>query len=514
MFKRTPGGLEVNRRNFMFLTGAGAAATFLASCGVGGGTTAGADRALKAVFGQPITDLDPHAANTAVDEASLIAKYLIFDTLVRRNGTSIEPSLASEWKQTEPTTWVFTLREGVKFHDGTPLTAEDVVESVKRIQSVTSAQSPLWKPVVSVEATGPSTVTFKTDGPLGTLPVNLTLLFIVPAKSVSTPGFFTKPVGSGPYTVASFVPSSSLKLKRAESYWGDAGKQADIEMPYIAETSSSITSLSTGEVDLLWPIPADQVKEVEAIGDATVERIPSYVYYFNWFNCSRPPFTDVKVRRAMWHAVDINKIVSTLYGAGAEVMTAPIPSTVFGYAKQEPYEYNPELARKLLSEAGMPDGFSTSLMWFAGTGPSATELAQAMISDWAKIGVKVDAQSIEKAQWLQRLNSLDWDMDLQTNTVTTGDADFTLGRLYTTAANRLGYSNKELDTVLDKAHSIGDQSEREKLYAEACKTIWDEAAGIFPASIVTAYGRRKNLEGFVPVASNQPDLSRISLSTK
>lgn len=513
MFNRTPGGLELNRRKFIFLTGAGAAATFLASCGVGGGTTAGADRALKAVFGQPITDLDPHAANTAVDEASLIAKYLIFDTLVRRNGTAIEPSLATEWEQPDPTTWVFTLREGVNFHDGTPLTADDVVASVKRIQAVTSAQTPLWKPVVSVEASSPTTVTFKTDGPLGTLPVNLTLLFIVPGKAADTAGFFTKPVGSGPYTVDSFVPSSTLKLKRSDSYWGEEGKQQDIEMPYIAETSSSITSLSTGEVDLLWPIPADQVKEVEAIGDATVERIPSYVYYFNWFNCSRPPFTDPRVRRAMWHAVDIEKIVSTLYGAGAEVMTAPIPSTVFGYAKQEPYKYDPDMARKLLSEAGMPNGFSTSLMWFAGTGPAATELAQAMISDWAKIGVKVEAQSIEKAQWLQRLNSLDWDMDLQTNTVTTGDADFTLGRLYTTAANRLGYSNKELDAVLDKAHSVGDQSEREKLYAEACKTIWEDAAGIFPASIVTAYGRRKELEGFVPVASNQPDLSRVSLST-
>ena len=96
-------------------------------------------------------------------------------------------------------------------------------------------------------------------------------------------------------------------------------------------------------------------------------------------------------------------------------------------------------------------------------------------------------------------------MDLQTNTVTTGDADFTLGRLYTTAANRLGYSNKELDTVLDKAHSIGDQPEREKLYAEACKTIWDEAADIFPASIVTATGGEKNSK----VSSRWPVTSRI-----
>jgi peptide/nickel transport system substrate-binding protein len=503
--------LDLTRRNFLSIAGVGTATLFLASCGVGGGTEKGAAKALRAAFAQPITDLDPQSAATAVDEASLIAKRLIFDTLTTRHGGDLKPSLATKWEQPDETTWRFTIRDDVKFHDGTKLTSADVVASVKRMQSVTSAQSSLWAPVKDIVAEGDTTVVITTDGPLGTLLVNLTLMFIIPAASVNNPDFMQKPIGSGPYKVDSFVPSSDLKLSRSKAYWGTAGKSPSVEMPYIAETSSAITSLSTGEVDMFWPIPSDLVGDLSSNKKVKIEKIPSYVYFFNWFNCGRAPFTDVRVRQALWHAIDIESVVKELYGDGAVVMTAPIPSTVFGYAKQPPYKYDVALAKDLLKQAGLADGFKSSLMWFDQTGPLATELAQAMISAWSKIGVIVEAQSVEKAVWLNRLNSLDWDMDLQTNTVTTGDADFTLGRLYTSKAHRMAYSNLKLDGVLDQAHQVSDAEKREKFYAEACKTIWDDAVGIFPATIVTSYGTRSNLQGFVPLASNQPDLSTISV---
>lgn len=259
-------------------------------------------------------------------------------------------------------------------------------------------------------------------------------------------------------------------------------------------------------------VPPDQVKELEGAGEVMLQRATSWVYYFNWFNCGRKPFDDPRVRRAMWHALDVETIVKDLFGTGAKPMDAPIPSSVFGYAKQQPYAHDTDKAKQLLREAGLADGFSTSMMWFDDTGPLARQLASAMISGWRKIGVKVESQSIEKAEWLERLNSLDWDMDLQTNTVTTGDADFTLGRLYTSQANRLGYKNPKLDAILRKAAESSDNGRREELYAQACKIIWDDAPGIFPANIVTAYGRRDNVSGFKPAASNQPDLTTVGLS--
>jgi len=499
-----------SRRTFMAMSGVGVASIFLASCGVGGGDAKKAGKALMACFAQPITDLNPLSPTTTVDEPSLMARRLIFDTLVHRQGDTFTPALAKSWQRPDPQTWVFTLRDDVKFHDGAKLTARDVVASINKVIKETTNLSALWTSVTSAEATNDTTVTIKTNGPLGTMLVNLTLLFIPPADKLDNAEFFRKPVGSGPYKVDAFTPSSKLSLVKSDNYWGTAAKNTAITMPYIPETSTAITSLLAGDIDAFWPIPPDQVKDVTGKDGVKVERLASYVYFLNWFNCSRKPFTDARVRQAMWHAVDITAIVKSLYGDSAEVMTAPIPSAVFGSAPQQPYAYDPDKARQLLSDAGLAGGFNTSLMWFTSSGPLVSELAQALISGWSKVGVKVEAQQIEKATWLTRLNTLDWDMDLQTNTVTTGDADFTIGRLYTSKANRMGYKNPDLDAVLTKARESSEQNERKTLYAQACKTIWDDAVGIFPATITTAYGLRTSLTGFTPAPSNQPDLSQVT----
>jgi len=506
--ERRPDASAIGRREFLALTGLSASALLVSGCGTATAGSAPAD-ALRAAFGQPVTDLDPYQAGTAVDEATLIVKRLVFDTLVRPDGQRLKPGLAESWEQPNPTTWVFRLRRDARFHDGTPVRADDVVACLKHTQSVDSAQTPLWEPVTSVRADDEHTVRFVTEKPLGTLPVNLTLLFIVPAHRVADPAQSRSPIGSGPFRVASFTPSTNVELVRFDGYWGGRAKLRKVSMPYIAETSSAITALRNGDIDLLWPIPPDQLGEVTGVRGVRVEQVPSWTYYLCWFNCGRKPFDDPRVRRAMWHAVDIEQIVTKLFGTGGQRMAAPIPSTVFGYDAQQPYAYDPDKARRALAEAGLRDGFRTSLMWFDATGPLARELAQSMISAWADIGVKVEPQSIEKAQWLERLNSLDWDMNLQTNTVTTGDAAFTLGRLYTSKADRMGYQNSGLDTVLTEAGQSGDADVRARLYAKACATIWDDAVGIFPATIVTGYGRRTDIAGFDPASNNQPDLSAV-----
>lgn len=500
---------NMNRRGFLKVSSLSLAGAYLAACSVGGGNQTSAEQALRAAFSQPINDLDPHGPSS-VDESTLLAGRLIYDTLIRRDGDKLEPSVATSWEQTDPNTWVFTLRDDVRFHDGSPLTARDVKASLERVRDAGTAQSALWTSVTEVTAEGEHTLRVVTDEPLGTMPVNLTLMFVLPADKMNGDGFFRKPIGSGPFKVDSFTPSDVLELSAAD-YWDGKPKLARATLPYIPETSSQITALRTGELSALWPVPPDQIQALQGADGVTLKTVPSYAYYFNWFNCGREPFTDPRVRRAMWKGVDIATIVKSLFGEGAEQMTAPIPSTVFGHAAQEPYRYDPDAARKELADAGLAGGFRTSLMWFSGTGPLADALAQAMISDWAKIGVTVEPQNVEKAEWLQRLNSKDFDMDLQINTVTTGDADFTLGRLYDSAADRMGYANPELDTILRQAHSESDQDKRGTLYAQACKIVWDDAVGIFPAALISTYGLRSSVEGFEPVPSNQPDLRGVTL---
>ncbi len=193
-------------------------------------------------------------------------------------------------------------------------------------------------------------------------------------------------------------------------------------------------------------------------------------------------------------------------------MDAPIPPAVFGHAPQQPYAYDPDLAKKELAEAGHADGIKTSLMWFKDTGPLATELAQSIISAWAKVGVIVEPQQIEKAAWIKRLTALDWDIELQVNTVTTGDADYTLGRLYTSEANRMGYKNKELDGILTEARTTSDQERRKSLYGRACEIIWRDAVGVFPAALAATYGLRSTVQQFVPVANSQPEFRAVTTS--
>ena len=235
--------------------------------------------------------------------------------------------------------------------------------------------------------------------------------------------------------------------------------------------------------------------------ELSVQTTPSHEYYFLWMNASREPFTDKRIRQAMIHALDIDTMAKDLLPGIGQRATAPIPPTVFGHAPQTPYAYDPAKAKALLAEAGKPNGFETSFIWYSGAGPQDRELGQAMIAYWNAVGIKVKSGEQERATWLDNLIKLNWDMDFQTNAVTTGDADFTLGRLYHSRANRNGYKNEALDKLLDEAVAATDQNKRKELYAQANKHIWDEAVGIFPFDLLATFAYRKTVDGFTPTPS-------------
>lgn len=505
----------LDRRAFFGLAGAGAGALVLSSCGMqtgneGEGEGGEGAAVIRAAFDRPILDLNPFGSAN-VEQATLLAAALIFDSLVTRTDEGFDPRLAAEWDQPDENTWVFTLAE-VSYHDGQPVTAEDVKACIENIAAGSTPQAALWGALDTVEATDEKTVTITTTSPVGTMLSNLSLISIVPAGKIEDESFFaTAPVGSGPFEVESFTASDHLNLTAVEDYWNGAAASSRLELPYIPENSTRLTALKTGEVDVTWSIPPDQLAELEEPGVEVVTG-PSFVNYFNWFNSSREPFTDVRVRQAMWMAIDVAQVVTDLFGDSAELATAPIPSPVFGYSAQDPYPYDPEQARSLLAEAGLADGFSTHLMWAQGVAPQARPLAESFASYWSEIGVTVELQELEQAQWLDRLLALDWDMELQNAGNATGDADYTLGRLYSTEANRMGYSNPELDEILNDARSTTDQDQRAELYAQACTIIWDDAVGIFPLDPLATYGVREGVQGLQPAPNNQPDFVPVHRS--
>ena len=457
---------------------------------------------LKVGLHAKLTTLDPQGAQS-VDGITHTAMQHVFDTLVGRDPATgnLVPKLATSWEAPDANTWVFKLRPGVKFHDGSDFTANDVKVSLERIVAQKGPVSPLFAAVEAIETPDPMTFRLKMKQPVGTIPASATLLTVAPAAAVNTDGFFNKPIGTGPFKYVSWRADADLRIEANDQYWGGPPASKAVIFKYIPEVAARMTALETGEVDFTWRVPPDQMDGLKKNADLKVETSPSHEYYFLWMNATREPFTDKRVRQAMIHALDIDTMAKDLLPGIGQRATAPIPPTVFGHAAQTPYPYDVAKAKQLLADAGKPNGFETSFIWYSGAGPQDRELGQAMISYWNAIGVKVKSGEQERATWLDNLIKLNWDMDFQTNAVTTGDADFTLGRLYHSRANRNGYKNPDLDKLLDEAVAATDQNKRKDLYAQANKIIWDEAVGIFPFDLLATFAYRKTVDGFTPTPS-------------
>ena len=394
-----------------------------------------------------------------------------------------------------------------------PFTAKDVVASVERLISLEGPLAPVLADVSSVEATNDTTVTFKTSQPLGTLASTLSLVFIGPADKVASESFWRKPVGTGPFKVDSYTPDEKIVMSRNDKYWGEKPALSRVEFLNYPEVSARLTALDTGEVDLTTTIPPDQVGTVSDKEDITYDTGDGFSYYFIWFNQEKKVFKDVRLRQALWHAINVEQIVSDLYGDGATVAQAPITQSVFGATALQPYAYDPAKAKQLLAGAGYPNGFKTSMHWPREGGPNIKALGQAMISDWAKVGVKVTPLEKERAQWLEDFGAMKWDLNMQTNTTGTGDADFTLARLYTCEAKRMGYCNPELDKRLMAARASLDVGERESLYAESAQILWDDAPGIFPADLKNNYAVRSNVQDFTMPTNGRAKFAGVSIGS-
>ena len=421
------------------------------------------------------------------------------------------PKLATSWDTPDPKTWVFHLREGVKFSDGTPFTAADVKGSIERLIGLKGSLAPLLSAITSIEATDDKTVTVHTSAPLGTLPSSLSLVFIGQGAKVADDAYWQKPVGTGPFTIESFSPDDKVVLARNENYWGEKAKVARLEILDMPEVAARVTALSNNEVDVLAAIPPDQVAEVSGVDGVKYGTGDSYNYYFIWFNQNRKPFDDVRVRRALLHALDLQGTISGLFGDLGSVGKSPVTQAVFGATQLEPPAHDPALAKQLLTEAGFPNGIEISMQWPLEGGPNIKAMAQAFISDWAKAGIKVTPQEKERATWLKDFAALDWDMNLQTNTTGTGDADFTLNRLYTCAAKRMGYCNEQLDAILAQARASLDPTERKTLYAQADKILWDDAVAVYPVDLKNNYAVRENVQGFEMPVNGRPDFAKVSI---
>lgn len=465
---------------------------------------------------QSIKTLD---AAHELGQAGLAAFEAIYDTLVKMRDKEFVPSVAESWTNPDDTTWVFTLRDDVKFQDGSELTADDVVASIERFSGDDSGVASAWIELESVTASGPLEVTMTTKHPSASFLSTVSTGFILgPAEDIYDPSYYESPNGPGPFSVTEFVPDQDLKLTANPHYFLGKPELDNLQLTYIPEQSSTVSSLLNGDVEFAWNVSVDQTKSLEGSDAVSMVTVPGWSFYLGLLNHFREPLDDARVRQALYYAVDFETIRASLFGETAEVATAPLAASIRGAAKLDPYPYEPDKARKLLAEAGYPDGFEMSVKWQSSSGASTDELMQALISYWSEVGIVMEPMPMERAAWADDAINGNFDILFDQQDNQSGDAFSSLNRFYVCddsgRARAPVVCDPELESELAQADASLDDDKRNQHYAAAQRMIWENASSFYPMDLSTTYVVGKNVVGFEPASSGVPSFYSVSKSAK
>lgn len=508
----------------MSLVLAAAMALSLAACGgnqenngSGGGTAGGYKNTLTWAQGADVTSLDPHQGK---ETPAVQVNTQIFDTLVTVDPETNEvvPQIAESWEQTDDQTYVFKIREGIKFHDGSDLTAEDVKFSLDRARN-SAAVSYIVNFIEEVTVDDDHTVTVKTTAPYAPTLRNLAIPFaaIVPKAVVEADenAFIQNPVGSGPYKFVEWNHGDHVTLKAFDDYYAGKPETENLIMKVIPETSQRTIALETGEVDLAYDLAVNDIPKVNSDDKLTVYEIPSLTCWYVSMNMNKKPFDNPKVREAMSMAIDRQTIIDTINAGSGQTADAIIAPAVFGYYSTGVKEYNPTKAKELLAEAGYPNGFSTTL--WVNDNQSRIEMCQAMQAMLLEVGVQCNLEVLEFGSFISRTTAGDHDLAYFGWTTSSGDADYSYYSLeHSTqqgaAGNRSFLADPDVDKLIEEARSNTNEEERKELYKELAIKL-DEINNNIPVYYSSInVGANKKVEGFVMDANGYHSLEKVKVA--
>ena len=516
--------MKKNFNRAMSLVLAAAMALSLAACGgnqenngSGGGTAGGYKNTLTWAQGADVTSLDPHQGK---ETPAVQVNTQIFDTLVTVDPETNEvvPQIAESWEQTDDQTYVFKIREGIKFHDGSDLTAEDVKFSLDRARN-SAAVSYIVNFIEEVTVDDDHTVTVKTTAPYAPTLRNLAIPFaaIVPKAVVEADenAFIQNPVGSGPYKFVEWNHGDHVTLKAFDDYYAGKPETENLIMKVIPETSQRTIALETGEVDLAYDLAVNDIPKVNSDDKLTVYEIPSLTCWYVSMNMNKKPFDNPKVREAMSMAIDRQTIIDTINAGSGQTADAIIAPAVFGYYSTGVKEYNPTKAKELLAEAGYPNGFSTTL--WVNDNQSRIEMCQAMQAMLLEVGVQCNLEVLEFGSFISRTTAGDHDLAYFGWTTSSGDADYLYYSLeHSTqqgaAGNRSFLADPDVDKLIEEARSNTNEEERKELYKELAIKL-DEINNNIPVYYSSInVGANKKVEGFVMDANGYHSLEKVKVA--
>ena len=493
-------------------------------CATALATTAFAQTLTIGVRGGP-DSIDPHFTATGSHAESL--KH-VFDTLVwSGDGLELEPRLAESWKAINDNTWEFKLRRGVKFHDGSDFTAQDVKFSIERIPTV-SGPNPTTiyvRRVKEAKVIDPYTLHVVTDGAAPTLPNDFIRLFIVSSKAAAG---LTKEnaneafnsgkaaIGTGPYKYVSWQPKGDLVLVRNDAFWGPKEPWARHVRKEIANDAARVAQLKAGQLDLITRVPDTDVAALKRDPKLTVETIDT-VYVFNvemdmrdkannvtakdGSPLAKNPFQDLKVREAIDLAIDRKALAEVaMEGMGKPVNQMVTPS-IFGFNKAlGERKYDPAAARKLLAEAGYPNGFKLQFSFTQDRLPGDRQVGTSIAQMLAAIGIDAQANAQPAAVFFPARTRGDYSMSMSGWGTLTGEAHYTLSSLAHSndkdrkmgAFNVLGYKNPVMDKLLQDAAVEMDLAKRRKFLEDANALVEKDRQRLPIVAVGSAWAMQKD----------------------
>jgi peptide/nickel transport system substrate-binding protein len=432
-------------------------------------------------------------------EGVIIARN-VFDNLIYRDPETgkYKPQLATSWTWVDPTTLDLTIRKGVTFHNGDPLTADDVVFTLNYVVSpeakVVTKQNVNW--IKSAEKIGNDKVRIHLVGPFpaaieylaGPVPIYPANYF----KKVGIDGFSKAPVGSGPYKITAVIPGKGVKMEKNTHYWqGSPLGQPSIgklEFRVIPDAETRLAELMTGGVDWIWRVPLDQAKQMKSAPNITVLSAETMRVGFLQFDAlgrtpGAEPFKDVRVRQAVSYAIDRKAMIDNLVGGGARIMHSACFIDQFGCTdKGVPrYEYNPAKAKELLKAAGYPNGFKTEIYAYR-----EREYAEAVIGYLRAVGIDARLNYLKYAAMRDAHRAGKTPITFQTwGSFSVADASAFTGVWFKGDADDSSH-DAEIQKLLKEADTSVDTDKRLKTYEVALKAI-AEKAYLFPLFSYPAY---------------------------
>ena len=504
-----------------FRAAALAAALALAQAGAGQAQTT-----LTMGVGAVVSSLDPHYYNVGPNNA---VAATIFDRMLETDVQArVHPGLLAGWRLLSPETWEFRLRPGVRFHDGTELTADDIAFTIARLPTIVNSPGSFTtytRSIRAVEVADPLTLRIRTAAPDPTLPVSLARIAVLSRRlheNATTDDFNAgrAAIGTGPYRLVQHRPGDRLLLERNEAWWGERPAWQRVEYRMITSDPARTAALLAGDVDIIDQVPTSDIarlrrdrgvvlSEVESLRNAFIaldhsreERTP-FVTDHEGRPLARNPLKDVRVRRALSPAIDREAIVERVMEGSATASVQFVGKGVFGHVPDlPPPRPDPEAARRLLAEAGYPQGFRITLHGPNDRYPNDGRTIQAIGQMWTRIGVRTEIEAMPFTTFIGRAGKQEFSAWYASWGSSTGETSAALRSTLATydrakgmgAVNCGRYSNPEFDAKLLAAMAEMDDGKREHMLQEATRFVMEDVP-ILPLLLFrNVWAMRRGLE--------------------